>query len=536
MKYLNLFLFLLVCCITAGNAQTMIPLPPHNNVYSGSVRGYWFVAPTNFTIVGLRVAPDAGTGTQYIHLMKINDATPVLYSASSTNFTTLAYISNATNGVIQPVNVPVSNGDIIGVLGHVSPLANSYSASATPFNATIGPFPIQLKRLLYQGGLTSGPAPNYSTEGNNTPISRVEIYYTIGPPCPVPTALSATAITSKTATVGWNAVVGSVGYEYAVTTSSTPPSSGTSTSATTANLTTLTPSTTYYLHVRNKCTGNGISQWVTYTFTTLPPCQPPIGFNLTNLLSTSVTINWNVWLSALSYDYLVDQNRDDPTSTTGLQNTLLTTANIGSLTENTWYYVHIRSNCAGGEQSAWSLDSFLTPIPCRPPLIKIEHVNTDQAVAFWDPVPTALYYDYAITTSPTPPALGTKYEYTSLHTSSLYDGKEYYVHVRSHCNSIGVLGTSEWATASFKTFPTGINQAAQKTVAIYPNPAKDVLRVTGAKGMSYRILDITGRIMAEGLCQEEEVGLSLTHMSTGVYMLRLEDKDGRDQQIKFSKY
>ena len=66
-------------------AQTMMPLPPHSSVYSSMVRGYWFTAPVNFTITGLRVSASAGAGTQSIQLMKINDPTPVVWGTTSTN-------------------------------------------------------------------------------------------------------------------------------------------------------------------------------------------------------------------------------------------------------------------------------------------------------------------------------------------------------------------------------------------------------------------------------------------------------------------
>ncbi|HRP88650.1 MAG TPA: PKD domain-containing protein [Edaphocola sp.] len=181
LKFLKILFLLFYCLqgINKLNAQTMMPLPAHSNVYTGSVRGYWFTAPTAFTITGLKVSPEAGTGTQSIHLMKINDPVPVVFSATSTNFTTLAYISNAPNNTIQSVNVQVNAGDIIGVLGQVAGVSNSYSANS-PFSSTIGSYTVPLGRLLYQGNITSSAAPNYSTEPTSNQISRVEIYYMIG--------------------------------------------------------------------------------------------------------------------------------------------------------------------------------------------------------------------------------------------------------------------------------------------------------------------------------------------------------------------
>jgi hypothetical protein len=79
----------------------------------------------------------------------------------------------------------------------------------------------------------------------------VEMYYLTGPPCPVPTSPTATAITSSTATVGWTGVAGSVGYDYVVDQNAGNPSATpTTTTGTSVNLTGLTPSTNYYLHVR----------------------------------------------------------------------------------------------------------------------------------------------------------------------------------------------------------------------------------------------------------------------------------------------
>ena len=537
----SLLLIILLCSVVLAKAQTMIPLPAHNTPYTGTVRGFWFTAPINFTIVGLRMPPDAGTGTQYMHLMKINDATPVAWPSNSSNFTTLAYINNATNGVIQTVNIPVTAGDHIGVLGHTgSTVVNSYSSPATSYPTTIGAMPATMYRLLYQGSLLSGAAPNYSYEAGSYAMGRVEVYYITGPPCPSPGSLNATAITSNSATVSWGAVSGSTGYQWAVTTSAAPPSTGTtSTTATSANKTGLTPATQYYLHVRNMCSSTNPSPWASYSFTTLPPCYPPVGFHVTNLEPTSADINWDPWPSAQTYDVLVDQSNQTPTSTTCAINPELTTISWAPLQENTWYYVHIRSNCAGGEQSGWSLDSFLTPIPCRAPDIKIDHINTDEAVAYWAPVPTATRYEYAINTSATPPAIGTEYPFTSLHTSALDDGKDYYIHVRSHCSSVGIIDISPWATVSFKTFPVSVANAASGVfgVAAYPNPVKNELSVEVSGGGSNAIIsltDVSGKVLQRVNMMRAKTSFDMSGIAGGVYFIKYQD-DAHNELIKITK-
>ena len=536
-----LFAALLTILSATAFAQTLMPLPNHSSVYTGSARGYWFTAPTNFTIVGLRVPSQAGTGAQYIHVMKCNDPFPVAFTAQSSNFNTLTYISAAPNGVIQNVNINVTMGDVIGIMGTAG-TGNSYATGG--FNTTINGFPIKLTRFGYQGNINTGPAPMYWGEAlNNTgSISRVEMYYTVGPPCTLPSGLAATGLTSSTADLSWTAVSGSTGYDYVVDQNAGNPSvAGTPTTNTSFTETGLTPSTNYYLHVRNKCSSTSISQWVHEPFTTLPPCEPPLGFHITNLAPTYTDINWAVWPSALSYDYVVDQIPADPVGSTGVINTLATTAPVPALTENTWYYVHLRSRCAGNEVSDWGLDSFLTPIVCRAPDVQINNINVDEAVAYWDAVPTAYEYEYAISTSATPPVIGTKYQYTSIHTSALNDGVDYYIHVRSNCESVGSKSSSEWKTVSFKTFPlsVGNNAGNEVSIACYPNPVQSHLNleINGNYSSDAKIVmsDITGKVIKKMNINASETAIDMKGIAPGTYLLQYVDGSYKTQVLVHKK-
>jgi hypothetical protein len=63
--------------------------------------------------------------------------------------------------------------------------------------------------------------------------------------------------------------------KYAVTTSPTPPSSGTLTANSTVTVTGLSSSTTYYAYVRSVCSGIGNSPWISQTFATaIGSCTP----------------------------------------------------------------------------------------------------------------------------------------------------------------------------------------------------------------------------------------------------------------------
>jgi hypothetical protein len=155
----------------ASAQGTLMPMPPHDQPWSGSsfVRGYWFTAPTDFTIIGLRVPTEASTAAQSIHVMRL-PAPPPIFSTTTSTFQTLFHVGLSQGTSVIPVNIPVSQGDVIGVLGYRGDV-NSY-APRGPQQSSIGGQPITLTRLLFQGSIQTAPAANVSEETAGA-ISRV---------------------------------------------------------------------------------------------------------------------------------------------------------------------------------------------------------------------------------------------------------------------------------------------------------------------------------------------------------------------------
>lgn len=513
-------------------AQTMMPLPNHNTVYSGSARGYWFIAPVDFTITGLRVPSQAGTGGQYIHVMELHTTPPIAFTAQSTNFTTLTYISNAANGVIQSVNIQVTAGDVIGIMGTAG-TGNSYATGA--YTSNIGGQSVSLSRLGYQGHITgAGGAPQYwgVAAGASGSISRVEMYYTVGPPCAGATNLNITNVNSVAASFNWTAPASTQGYEYAVTPTPANPTSGvTATTQTNGSVTGLTPATQYYLQVRNQCQSGSWSKWDTLSFTTLDSCSVPTGFNVFYVDSNSANIGWSAVLTANTYQFIIDQSRATPISAAGATSTTNNTLSLTGLTEGTTYYIHVRSLCNGDDSSGWMLDSFYVPIPCRAPQIKITNISTSQGVASWNNVLSATGYEYALTESPAPPPFGTAWPNTSYYLPYLDDGKSYYFHVRTHCNDKGVISNSDWGTVSFETTPVGIVSVgnAGSGVNVYPNPVTNTLNVDieneVKQGARFELVDITGRVVLGNDISDQHSKISVVDIPSGVYLLKLYNGD-----------
>jgi hypothetical protein len=384
----------------------------------------------------------------------------------------------------------------------------------------------------------------YSDYGNNEFIDDIDIFNFV--PCPVTSGLALTARTSTSANLTWNAVPGSAGYEYVIDQSATAPvTTPTFTATPGVNKTGLTPATTYYLHVRNRCTPTGsgpgnISQWTDFQFSTYPPCTAPTGFATKNLTAYSAIITWRKLISATSYDYLVDQDRNDPISSTGLFNTTDSFDAVNGLLEDTKYYVHIRANCAGSEQSPWALDSFTTPLVCRAPEVKVTYVNTENAVAYWEAIPTATKYEFVISKSGITPPNGTEISQTYQNLSALNPGTIYYVYVRSQCTSQGVDDKSEWGKASFATWALGVKDINSDNfnMEAYPNPAKNTLNINinGAvsTGAQLLITDITGKILYSQPAKTNENQIDIHKLSAGIYFVKYHDRDNQ-QTIKFAK-
>ena len=88
--------------------------------------------------------------------------------------------------------------------------------------------------------------------------------------CDSITGLATNGTTSSGTTISWNAIVGTLGYEIAVTQSSITPASGTGTPNATYGVTGLSTNTVYHVYVRDSCDTNSFSAWDTLSFSTSP--------------------------------------------------------------------------------------------------------------------------------------------------------------------------------------------------------------------------------------------------------------------------
>jgi type IX secretion system substrate protein/fibronectin type III domain protein len=192
---------------------------------------------------------------------------------------------------------------------------NNYNAQTSyPLNVTVGWSPsnncgssyitnVPSVTLAHFNGTswdTHGGSPT-GTTSSGTLTRSVDYFgsFTLGninSNCVTVAALSATNITSSSASLNWSPVPGAISYDvaYKPTTTNTWTYAGSGITTTSLNLPGLNPLVTFDWKVRANCGSSSSSAYrLGSQFTTQNPCGTPSGLMSTNITSTSALLSWN---------------------------------------------------------------------------------------------------------------------------------------------------------------------------------------------------------------------------------------------------
>lgn len=545
---LSYFVIIFILSCISGISSTYAqqhatPQGTSNNVFpfgsTSSNKVQWLYTPSDFTTV----VPSGNISRLYFRTWNGT------YSATYGNFTIKLGTTTATtfaNGTFLTGLTPVY-GPATYTVPSTGPYTWFYVDLTSPFVYTAG---MSLVVEIEQNSLTGSITANchstagrriYGTYGSTsgTMTSGMgDIGLDIVNPCVAPSsAPTVSGITSTSATLTWGTATPSIGYTYVLSTSSTPPPSGyTTIPGTTYNATSLTPATVYHMHVRNNCSTNSWSVWQSRQFTTNPPCSKR-NLQVKDITTDGAKIVWNKETYGIQYEYFLKTNANTPTGSGII--TTDSTFTADQLAEGTKYYVYVRMYCPGGEISEWALDSFTTRTICRPPNLSVDHIEADRAVVYWNPMPTALSYEYEVSQSPTPLGKGTEILKTNFYVYPLKDGQPYYFHVRSRCNDQGFISQSEWTTTAFQTFPASVHGTRKNSIAIsvHPNPLKDAVTISIAgradKG-KITIANMSGQTVHTTEVLQNSTIVDMKHLPAGVYIMRYAD-DNYSETIRLMK-
>jgi len=159
--------------IEAAGADSVIPLPAHSSSFSGNVRGYYFQAPTNFTITGFYVPTDASTAAQHVEVLRFNSGAPPLWSTTTNDFVSLGRWINFSGDTI-PACIHIDSGDFIGIYGNRGDV-NSYAPA--PTTSSIAGYTVSMPRSGMQLPISSNAMQDVFSESGGS-ISRIFFFYT----------------------------------------------------------------------------------------------------------------------------------------------------------------------------------------------------------------------------------------------------------------------------------------------------------------------------------------------------------------------
>jgi hypothetical protein len=406
------------------------------------------ITPTSGTAITTNSynAGSLAPSTQYYVFVRTNCGGGSFSNWANTNFNT-ATVACTNPGVPTINNIGITTADIAwttvsGAAGYEYVLSTSSTLPAiAPGTGTA-----TTSTTYSPSGLTGGThyyifLRTNCGSGNYSPWVSAD--FTTQPPlCSPPSTSIISSITTTTASINWNAVSGSSGYEYVLSTNSgIPAGAGTSVAGTSINPTGLTSGTTYYVFVRNNCGGGLFSDWAPANFNTL--CPTPGSVNVNGITSSSASVSWNP-NGAVSYQYDISTSLTPPSAGTTTTGTSYTAT---GLDPGTSYYAHVRAMCAAGNFSSWVDVPFVTICPIPGPMT-IGSITLTGATISWGAVSAAEGYEYIVTTSSTPTGSVNATAYNNVSLSTLTQGTQYNVFVRTKC-SPGVY--SEWNSGAFAT-------------------------------------------------------------------------------------
>ncbi|MFM9909438.1 MAG: fibronectin type III domain-containing protein [Chitinophagaceae bacterium] len=385
--------------------------------------------------------------------------------------------------------------------------------------------------------------------------------------CTDPTGLTATSITTTSATIAWTVVSGATNYDvdYKLASSATWINAATATTSLSVALSTLTSNSLYDCRVRANCTA-GSSNYVQAQFTTqaIATCSAPAGLSSGSITTSSASVTWSAVSGAVNYD--VDyKTTATATWINAATATTSTSVSLSGLSPTTSYDWRVRTNCSS-LSSGYSIGQFTTAAVSTCPGVYDISTNGTRAGAGAIPFNVDVkglispsgdndYYSFVITNGGTINLTLTTlpldydlrlYRNNSQVAISQNGGSSsetinytattgtYYARVYgfNNANNASVCYTLkvQLGTASMPGEFNGAEILSGRKISVFPNPVNELLNIniTGLNGKAFiKVFDINGRLVANRSTTQINSTVDVKKLSKGVYYISIDDANGK---------
>jgi len=343
------------------------------------------------------------------------------------------------------------------------------------------------------------------------------VYWEPKATCFAPTNVILSNATSATVDVAWTASIPApaMGYDIYYSTSNTPPTGTTVPNLTgiTANSHTiqgLNSATTYYIWVRSRCSATNQSLWSNIS-SALTLCAPK-----TNLFENFDTYNTGLITNATCWGRLVtgiaSVNINGTGAYSGTKHIMQRPLNASAMA-----ILPELSNISAGTHSL----TFRAYCSANTGVMKVGYVTNPTDIASFVLIQSlnitntsyATASEYSVEVPNTVPATARLAIYTDSGNLSYYYDDISWAPTAS-------LGVSEIST--------------KQDVVIYPNPFTDIITISGdVELQSVVVYDLSGKMIKQ--LKGSEKTISLHGLTSGVYMVKLNMKNGNSKTIKAVK-
>ncbi len=263
-------------------------------------------------------------------------------------------------------------------------------------------------------------------------------------------------------------------------------------------------------------------------------CSIPTGIAISNIMETSVNLNWNTATDAIGYEI---RYREVGTGTWLSENVTSPDIVLTNLLACKEYEYQIRTTCSS-EVSEYSFSTTFTTF-CEacdiPANISVLSTNETSISLDWDDMTNAVSYEVQYRELGTTPWNMETTTSSDFVINGLSECKEHEYGIRTICNTNESSYSQNMTAMTACVSSIGIVQ--DLLFNIHPNPVSESLTIefnNNFSSLDLQLMDISGKIISRFKASGDRYSIDMSNHSTGVYLLqvRSDTKMGTRKIIK----